>query len=38
MTELEVLLRNPIAYRILQHVAAHRISTTFEIADAMPDI
>lgn len=38
MTDFEKLLNNPVAYRILQYVAAHRSATTLEIADAMPDI
>lgn len=38
MTEFEKLLGNPVAYRILQHVAANRSATTLEIADSMPDI
>ncbi len=38
MTDLEKLLGNPIAYRILQHIAANRSATTFEIANAMSDI
>lgn len=38
MTELEKLLGNPVAYRILQIVAAEKTATTFTIADRMPDI
>ena len=38
MTELEKLLGNPVAYRILQIVAAEKTATTFTIADKMPDI